>query len=163
MADERPPDIPRNEERPNLGKLLARPYLALSAALDERLSAAGYGDVRAAHGVVFAVIDAEGSRVTDLAARAGMTKQAMAELVAHLEDARLRPSRARPGRPARAHRPADPARLGVHRGRARHRRGAGGRARRALGRGADGRAARAAGDARQLLAPDRSRTVAPPA
>ena len=85
MADDRPPEIPRNEERPNLGKLLARPYLALSAALDGRLAAAGFGDVRAAHGVVFAVIDEEGTRVTDLAARAGMTKQAMAELVAHLE------------------------------------------------------------------------------
>ena len=86
MADERPPEIPRNEERPNLGRLLARPYLALATALDQRLAAAGYDDVRAAHGVVFALIDAEGSRVTDLAARAGMTKQAMAELVAHLED-----------------------------------------------------------------------------
>jgi DNA-binding MarR family transcriptional regulator len=85
MAGGRPPDIPRTEDRPNQGKLLARPYLALSAALDQRLAAAGYADVRAAHGVVFAVIDAEGTRVTDLAARAGMTKQAMAELVEHLE------------------------------------------------------------------------------
>ena len=83
--DERPDEIPRAEARPNLGKLLGGAFLAMVAQLDERLSAAGYPDVRPAHGTVFQVIDADGSRVTELAARAGMTKQAMGELVRHLE------------------------------------------------------------------------------
>ncbi len=85
MSSARPPDIPRAEERPNLGKLLAGIYVALAMELDERLADAGYPDVRPAHGTVFGVIDAEGSRVTELAARAGMSKQAMGELVAYLE------------------------------------------------------------------------------
>jgi DNA-binding MarR family transcriptional regulator len=85
VIDERPPDVPRAEDQPNLGKLLGGAFLAMTALLDERLSAAGYPDVRPAHGTVFQVIDADGSRVTELAARAGMTKQAMGELVRHLE------------------------------------------------------------------------------
>ena len=36
---------------------------------------------------MFQVLDADGSRVTELASRAGMTKQAMGELVRHLEAA----------------------------------------------------------------------------
>jgi len=85
MSDERPADVPRAEIRPNLGKLLGGAFLTMAARLDERLSAAGYPDVRPSHGTVFQVIDADGSRVTELAARAGMTKQAMGELVRHLE------------------------------------------------------------------------------
>ena len=47
----------------------------------------GFTDIRIAHGAVFRNISREGSRVTELAARAGMTKQSMAELVAHLHRA----------------------------------------------------------------------------
>jgi DNA-binding MarR family transcriptional regulator len=83
--DERPADVPVAEARPNIGKLLAGTYLAAVQMLDQRLRESGYPDVRPSHGTVFQVIDAEGTRVTDLAARAGMTKQAMTELVAHLE------------------------------------------------------------------------------
>jgi DNA-binding MarR family transcriptional regulator len=43
--------------------------------------------VRPAHGTVFQVIDEAGPRVTELAARAGMTKQALTELVVHLQAA----------------------------------------------------------------------------
>ena len=50
------------------------------------LDAAGYADVRPAHGPVFSAIRAEGSRVTDMARRARMTKQSMSELVDHLEE-----------------------------------------------------------------------------
>jgi DNA-binding MarR family transcriptional regulator len=87
MSSTRPSEIPRAEERPNLGKLLASTYTALALELDDRLAAAGFGDVRPSHGTVFGVVDAEGSRVTELAARAGMSKQAMGELVDHLEAA----------------------------------------------------------------------------
>ena len=45
----------------------------------------GFGDIRPAHSAVFGNVPAEGIRLSDLAARAGMTKQAMSELVADLE------------------------------------------------------------------------------
>jgi len=53
--------------------------------LVERLHAAGYGDHTAAHHPVFENIDPEGTRLTVLAARAGMTHQSMGELVQTLE------------------------------------------------------------------------------
>jgi DNA-binding MarR family transcriptional regulator len=54
----------------------------LFAGLDER----GFGDIREGHGCVFGFIDIEhGSRLTDLAANAGFTKQAVGEAVTELE------------------------------------------------------------------------------
>ena len=53
--------------------------------LVERLHAAGYGDHTAAHHPVFENIDPEGTRLTVLATRAGMTHQSMGELVQILE------------------------------------------------------------------------------
>jgi DNA-binding MarR family transcriptional regulator len=52
-----------------------------------RLHTAGYGDVTAAHQAVFENIDRDGSRLTTLAARSGMTHQSMSELVHALERA----------------------------------------------------------------------------
>jgi DNA-binding MarR family transcriptional regulator len=52
----------------------------ISAGLARR----GYGDVRAAHGVVFELVG-DGARATDMATRAGVTKQAIGQLVHHLE------------------------------------------------------------------------------
>ena len=54
--------------------------------LVERLHAAGYRDHTAAHHPVFENIDREGTRLTVLAARAGMTHQSMGELVRTLEE-----------------------------------------------------------------------------
>ena len=45
----------------------------------------GFGDQRFAHNAVFANIPPEGIRLTDLAHRAGMTKQAMGNLVDQCE------------------------------------------------------------------------------
>jgi DNA-binding MarR family transcriptional regulator len=53
--------------------------------LVERLHAAGYHDHTAAHHPVFENIDRNGTRLTTLAARAGMTHQSMGELVRTLE------------------------------------------------------------------------------
>jgi DNA-binding MarR family transcriptional regulator len=53
--------------------------------LIERLRAAGYDDMTAAHHPVFENIDPAGTRLTTLATRAGMTHQSMGELVAVLE------------------------------------------------------------------------------
>jgi MarR family transcriptional regulator, temperature-dependent positive regulator of motility len=47
--------------------------------------AAGYGDVRPAHYAVFRYLEPEGSRVTELAEAARITKQSMGELVVYLE------------------------------------------------------------------------------
>ena len=56
-------------------------YDAIFDAMDD----AGFDDVRRAHGAVFEAIDPNGSRVTDMAERVRMTKQAMGQLVDHLE------------------------------------------------------------------------------
>ena len=53
--------------------------------LHDQLAEEGFDRVRAVHGSVFRTIDPEGSRLTTLAERAGLTKQAMSELVADLE------------------------------------------------------------------------------
>lgn len=47
----------------------------------ELMAAAGFDDVRGAHNAVFVHLPEEGRRLTELAAAAGMSKQAMAELV----------------------------------------------------------------------------------
>lgn len=77
--------IPAQEPRPNIGRLLGRAHIELVAAVHARLDILGFGDVRPAHEPVFQLIDAGGTRVTELAMRAGISKQAMTELVAHLE------------------------------------------------------------------------------
>lgn len=54
--------------------------------MQERLRESGYPDVRPGHGCVFRFIDKEaGSRLTELAALSGLTKQAVGEVVVELE------------------------------------------------------------------------------
>jgi DNA-binding MarR family transcriptional regulator len=53
--------------------------------LHRRLHEEGHPQVRPGHGCVFRFVDADGSRLTDLAERARMTKQAVGEVVADLE------------------------------------------------------------------------------
>ena len=56
-----------------------------SGELHERMAAAGYGDIRPGHGCVFGGIDPHnGSRLTDLAERAMMTKQSVGEVTSDL-------------------------------------------------------------------------------
>lgn len=61
----------------------------MSRWLYAELAALGYDEVRPAHSSVLRNLSPDGSRVTDLAARAGMTKQSMAYLVEQLEGAGL--------------------------------------------------------------------------
>ena len=61
------------------------PYVALERYTDRRLAEMGFGDVRPAHYAVFQVLNPQGSRLTELAGRAGMTKQSMGYLVDYLE------------------------------------------------------------------------------
>ncbi len=60
-------------------------FVALNDLVIDHLAASGFPQVRPAHGAVFQYIDDDGTTVSDLAERAQMTKQAMAELVRHLE------------------------------------------------------------------------------
>jgi DNA-binding MarR family transcriptional regulator len=66
--------------------LLAEVQNAISDELYGRLHENGYGDIRPAHGCVFGFIErAGGVRLTALADRSGLTKQAVGEAVADLE------------------------------------------------------------------------------
>jgi DNA-binding MarR family transcriptional regulator len=67
--------------------LVSGVFDSLVHGLHERLPAAGFADIRPTHCTsVFRVIDSEGTRPTELARRAAMTPQAMAELVRYLEE-----------------------------------------------------------------------------
>jgi DNA-binding MarR family transcriptional regulator len=71
--------------RKNLGVLLRDPFLSGNARLHEEFAARGHPEIRPVHGNVFPFLDDAGTRVSVLAERAQVTKQSMAELVAHLE------------------------------------------------------------------------------
>ena len=72
-------------ERPfPLGSLLNAAGQRLGAELDAALQEAGFLDLRAAHAPVFMAIDPDGSRVTALAEKAAMSKQAVGELIRYL-------------------------------------------------------------------------------
>jgi DNA-binding MarR family transcriptional regulator len=79
------PDTSARGRPEHLAILLREPYLAMNDLLLERLGREGHPDLRPAHGAVFEFLDDAGSRVSVLARRAQITKQSMAELVAHLE------------------------------------------------------------------------------
>ena len=74
-------DDPRNS-----AQLLNTAYRAYLARLTEGIARAGHPDVRAVHGGnVFAHLPADGARLSELAARAGMANQSMSYLVDYLE------------------------------------------------------------------------------
>jgi DNA-binding MarR family transcriptional regulator len=60
-------------------------FVALNDLVVARLVERGHVVIRPAHGAVFQYLDDTGTTVSLLAERAQMTKQAMAELVQHLE------------------------------------------------------------------------------
>ena len=75
---------------------LTQTWIPLPALLDDaagagfgefrqRLADAGHPTIRPGHGCVFRFVEEEGSRLTDLAERSGLTKQAVGEVVADLE------------------------------------------------------------------------------
>jgi DNA-binding MarR family transcriptional regulator len=70
----------------DLGRLLLDAHRVFAAELDDSLDERGYPDVRPGHAVVFLHVDRRsGSRLTDLARKAGVTKQAMMLAVDELE------------------------------------------------------------------------------
>ncbi len=80
-----------NSERPrervamNTAVLLREAYNAVDRIVPVRLANRGHGAIRVAHGAVLQHLDEGGTTVSALAEKAGMTKQAMAELVQYLE------------------------------------------------------------------------------
>jgi DNA-binding MarR family transcriptional regulator len=79
------PETSARRSPENLGILLREPFRIGSELLHERLAERGHPDIRPPHGNVFQFLDDAGTRVSVLAQRAQITKQSMAELVAHLE------------------------------------------------------------------------------
>jgi DNA-binding MarR family transcriptional regulator len=77
---------PEPRRPPNIAELLHGPFQILVDELHEGLAEAGYPDIRPAHGNVFGYIHKEGSRLTELAERAQLTKQTMGYLVDYLEE-----------------------------------------------------------------------------
>lgn len=71
--------------RPNVGTLLLHAYRRFEAELFTELHRSGQTRLRPKHGRVLANIDRAGTRATELAARGGMTKPAMGELIDELE------------------------------------------------------------------------------
>jgi DNA-binding MarR family transcriptional regulator len=79
------PDTPARRHPENLGVLLREPYRIGNERLHQRFADRGHPEIRTPHGNVFPYLDDAGTRVSVLADRAQITKQSMAELVAHLE------------------------------------------------------------------------------
>ncbi|MGY1802376.1 MarR family winged helix-turn-helix transcriptional regulator [Blastococcus sp. SYSU D00922] len=71
----------------NVGLLLFLPYRAMESRVFAALADAGFDDVSPAQARVFQRIAPAGSRLTDLAAQAGITKQSAGFLVDQLERA----------------------------------------------------------------------------
>jgi DNA-binding MarR family transcriptional regulator len=74
-----------NTTRVPLIRLLDVALGTFSDELSKRVEAAGFTDIRPSHGCVFGTIDPQGSRLTDLAQRANMTKQSVGEATNDLE------------------------------------------------------------------------------
>ncbi|WP_228563489.1 MarR family winged helix-turn-helix transcriptional regulator, partial [Catenulispora rubra] len=73
------------EPRPHLPTLLTQAKDLTVELLHRRLAEQGFAGVRYRHGSVFRFIDPEGSRLTELAERSKLSKQAIGELVDELE------------------------------------------------------------------------------
>jgi DNA-binding MarR family transcriptional regulator len=71
----------------NTGLLLFIPYRAMEARVFQALAAAGYDDFTPAQARVFQRIAPDGSRLTDLAEQASITKQSAGFLVDQLQQA----------------------------------------------------------------------------
>ena len=72
-------------EAPNVGLLLFLPYRAMETRVFQGLAAAGFADLTPSQARVLQRIAPGGSRLTDLAEQAGLTKQSAGFLVDQLE------------------------------------------------------------------------------
>jgi len=70
----------------NIGRLLNNAVRRFESRVLELMAARGYGETRIAHVSLTRNLDIEGTRLTELARRAAMSKQAMGELVDQCAD-----------------------------------------------------------------------------
>ncbi|RNL82878.1 MarR family winged helix-turn-helix transcriptional regulator [Halostreptopolyspora alba] len=78
--------VQRTSETPLLPQIISQVFDRLMDDLHHHLHEAGYEDLRPTHCLnVLRIMDCDGTRPTELARRAGMTPQAMNELVSYLE------------------------------------------------------------------------------
>lgn len=75
----------REVRQENIGRLCLRLYRAFNARAVTMLQARGHVALTLAHTALLIHLDVEGTRIVDLANRAGMSKQAMGRLVHDLE------------------------------------------------------------------------------
>lgn len=68
-----------------LNRMMLEAFRALDAQVDAALEARGAKDLSPRHATAILLIDKKGVRLTDLAERAGITKQAMMQVVNDLE------------------------------------------------------------------------------
>jgi DNA-binding MarR family transcriptional regulator len=80
-----PIDQVNAKRQANIGRLFLRGHRAFSSRATEMLHARGHDALTLAHTTLLAHIDTEGTQITTLAARAGITKQSMGQLVTELE------------------------------------------------------------------------------
>lgn len=80
------PSAPFPDQARTLGSLLRAPYRRLADRLYAELAANGFPEIRPAHSAVFRHISPDGSRLTDMAEQAELTKQSMAYLVGYLDE-----------------------------------------------------------------------------
>jgi len=66
-------------------RLLENGFDVFAEEMTRRLADTPYSDIRITHGCVFGNIEPDGSRLTDLAERANMTKQSVGEVATELE------------------------------------------------------------------------------
>lgn len=69
----------------NVGRLLVRAFMDFQMRCTEILQAGGHGEMTSAKLTMMYYLDLEGTRISTLAERAGMTKQSMGDLVRDLE------------------------------------------------------------------------------
>jgi DNA-binding MarR family transcriptional regulator len=69
----------------HIGRLLLRAHRAFSMRANEKLHARGHAGLSLVHTTLFAHLDLAGTRITTLAERVGVSKQAVGSLVQELE------------------------------------------------------------------------------
>ena len=70
----------------NMAQLFRIPFQVLVSELHTQLAAKGYPDISATHTIVFALVDRQGIRLSELAKRAQLTKQLVNYLVTAVEE-----------------------------------------------------------------------------